>query len=110
MPWSEPAVVDIFMSGFWRSMTRAPTVRDAVLGHHERLAEAGVEALGDVAHELDVLALVVAHRHLVGAIGEHVRGLEHRVEEQPGGDQLALRGRLSRNWCMRLSSPCAVTP
>ena len=28
--------------------------------------------------------------HLVGAVGEHVGGLQHRVEEQPGRDQLAL--------------------
>ena len=65
-----------------------------MLGHDQRLAEAGVEALGDVAHQLDVLALVVADRHLVRAVGEHVGGLQHRVEEQAGGDEVALRARL----------------
>jgi hypothetical protein len=37
-----------------------------VLGDDEQvLAVARVEALGDVAHELEVLALVLADRHLV---------------------------------------------
>ena len=63
-----------------------------MLGHDERaLAEARVEALGDVAHELEVLALVLADGHLVRAVGEHVGGLQHRVEQQAGGDELALR-------------------
>jgi len=60
------------------------------LRHDQRVAEACVEALGDVAHQLDVLALVLADRDLVGAVREHVGGLEHWVEEEPGGDQLAL--------------------
>src|ERR1700712_3822370 len=64
---------------------------DAVLGDDEDvLAEARVEALGRVAHELEVLALVLADRHLVGAVGEHVGGLEDRVEEQARGGELAL--------------------
>ena len=88
-PWSTSCA-----SGSWRSPMRAPTSGNADLGNDERLAEAGVEALRDVAHELDVLALVLPHRNLVRAVGEHVRGLEHRVEEQPCGDQLPLRGGL----------------
>jgi hypothetical protein len=80
-----------------------------VLGHDERLAEALVEAPRDRRASARVLALVLADRHLVGAVGEHVGRLQHRVEEQPGGDELALRADLSRNWCMRLSSPSAVT-
>jgi hypothetical protein len=66
-------------------------VGDAVLGHHERVAEARVEAPGDVPHELDVLPLVLPDRHFVGAVGEHVGGLEHRIEQQPRRDELALR-------------------
>jgi hypothetical protein len=46
------------------------------------LSEPGVEALRDVAHELDVLALVVPHRDLGGAVGEHVGRLQHRIEEE----------------------------
>ena len=75
-------------------MIRAPTAGIRCLGHDEDLAEARVEADRDVAHQLEVLALVVADRHLVGAVGEHVGRHQHRVEEQPGGDQLALGGRL----------------
>ena len=61
-------------------MIRAPTSGIRCSRHDQRLAEALVEALRDVAHQLEVLALVVAHRHLVGAVGEHVGGLQHRVE------------------------------
>jgi hypothetical protein len=55
--------------------------RDAVVGDHERLAEALVEAPRDVAHELEVLALVLPHRHLVRPVGEHVGRLEDGVHE-----------------------------
>ena len=58
------------------------------------VAEARVEALGDGAHELEVLALVLPYGHLVGAVGEHVGGLQHRVEQQPRRGELALRGGL----------------
>ena len=79
---------------------------DPVLGHDQRLAEAGVEALRDVAHQLEVLALVVAHRHLVGAVGEHVGRLEHRVGEQRRRRPARAAWRdFSLNWVMRLRSP-----
>ena len=61
---------------------------DDVLGHDERVAVAAVEALGDVAGQLEVLALVVADRHLVGVVEEDVGGLERRVGEQPGRHEL----------------------
>ena len=70
---------------------------DAVLGHHQHVlasAKAGVEAPRHVAHQLQVLALVLANGHLVGAVGEHVGGLQHRVDEQAGRHQLALLDRL----------------
>ena len=67
-----------------------PHLGDARLGHHQCLPEAVVEALGRIAHQLDVLALVLAHRDLMSAIGQDVGGLEHRVEEQPGRDEVAL--------------------
>ena len=69
-------------SGSWRSMIRAPTGGMRCSGTTSSLAEARVEALRDVAHQLEVLALVLADRHLVGAVGQHVGGLQHRVEEQ----------------------------
>ena len=36
----------------------------------------GIEPLGDVAGDLDVLALVIADRHLVGVVQEDVGSLE----------------------------------
>jgi hypothetical protein len=56
----------------------------------EHLAEAVVEALADVAGELDVVALVLADRDLVGVVEQDVGGLQHRVVEQPDADRLAL--------------------
>ena len=50
----------------------------------------GIEPLGDVAGDLDVLALVIAHRHLVGVVEEDVGSLERRVGEQAGGDEVVL--------------------
>ena len=70
-------------------MTRAPNGGVVGLGHDERLAEAAVEADGDVAGDLDVLALVVADGHLVGVVEQDVRRLQRRVGEQAGGDELA---------------------
>ena len=75
---------------------RAPTVRDAGLRHDQGVAEAAVEALGGAAHQLEVLALVLPHRHLVRAVGEHVGGHQDGVEEQPGGHELALRAATCR--------------
>ena len=61
----------------------------------ERVAEAVVEADRDVAGDLDVLALVVADGDLVGVVQHDVGGLERRVGEQPGRDEVALAlGRL----------------
>ena len=62
--------------------------RDGGLGHDERVAVAGVEPDGEVAGELDVLALVVAHGHPVGVVEEDVGRLQRRVGEQAGGDEL----------------------
>ncbi len=52
-----------------------PDLGDDRLWYHEelRLVE-GVEALGDVAGQLYVLLLVLAHRHLVGVIEQDVPG------------------------------------
>ena len=51
-------------------------------GHGEGLAEAAVEPLGQVAGQLEVLALVLADRHLVGLVEQDVGGLQDRVGEQ----------------------------
>ena len=81
---------------------------DAVLGHDQHLlavAEAGVEAPRHVAHQLEVLALVLADGHLVGAVGEHVGGLQHRIQQQPGRDELALGERLVAELVHALQAP-----
>ena len=50
------------------------------------LAVQVVEALAEIARHLDVLDLVAADRHLVRIEQQDVRGHQHRVHEQPGGD------------------------
>ncbi len=71
-------------------MIRAPTSGNPVGRLHEHLAVGGVEAPGDLAGQLDVLALVVAHRHLVGAVEQDVGRLQHRVQEQARAHQFLL--------------------
>ena len=54
-----------------------------------------VEADGDITRDLDVLALVVADGHFVGVVQHDVGGLQRRVREQSGRDELVLAlGRL----------------
>jgi len=89
--------VDILARGVLQVHDPRADRRDAVLGNDQHVlavAEAGVEAPGDVAHQLEVLPLVLAHGHLLGAVGEHVGGLQDGVQQQPGRDELALRQRL----------------
>ena len=50
----------------------------------------GVEPLGDVAGDFDVLALVVADRDLVGVVQQDVGRLECGVREQAGRDKVVL--------------------
>ena len=49
----------------------------------EGVAVAGVESLGDVARELDVLALVVADRDDVGLVEQDVAGLSTGYVNSP---------------------------
>jgi hypothetical protein len=67
-------------------------------------SEALVEAARDLAHQLDVLALVLADRDLLGLVGEHVGSLEDRIEEEPCRDQLAL----ARGFLLELGHPVEV--
>ena len=85
-------MVDINRSGSCRFLIRRAVLGDRDLGHDERLAEALVEALGDVARELDVLALVVADRDEVGLVEQDVAGHQHGVGEEAGGDEVLLGG------------------
>jgi len=63
-------------------MIRPPISGELALGHAERLAEAVVEALRDVARELEVLALVVADRHEIGLVEQDVAGHQHGIGEE----------------------------
>ena len=81
MPCGESTDFDIFRVGLLEVHDPGADRGDGVLGHDEGLAVAGVEPLGHVAGQLDVLALVVAHRHPVGVVEEDVGGLEGRVGE-----------------------------
>ena len=65
-------------------------LREDALGDRERLAVALVEALGDVPRELEMLALVVADRNLVGLVEEDVAGHQSRVREHAGADEILL--------------------
>ena len=51
-----------------------------------------VEAAGEVAGELEVLALVLPHRHDVGVVDEDVGGLQHGIGEEPDVGPGALGG------------------
>ena len=64
-------------------MTRAATVGTAASGTTKVVAEVVVEAHGQVPGELEVLALVVAHRDPVGVVEQDVGRLEDRVGEEP---------------------------
>ena len=68
MPCGESADFDIFAVGVLEVHDPGPDGRDGGLGDHEGVAEAVVEADRDVAGELEVLALVVAHRDPVGVV------------------------------------------
>ena len=56
-------------------------------------AEPGVEPLRQVAGQLEVLALVLADRHLVGLVQQDVGGLQDRVGEQPDARRCPRRPR-----------------
>ena len=92
VPFAVPPVVDIFFVGSCRSMIRAPTSGYLPSGKPERLAEALVEARGDVPRELEMLTLVVADRDEVGLVEQDVAGHQDRVGEEAGGDELLLLG------------------
>ena len=83
------------LAGVVQAHDPGASLADDRLGHHERLAERVVEALGHVARELHVLLLVLAHGHRVRLVEQDVGRHEHRIVEQADGDALALgAGRL----------------
>ena len=56
------------------------------LGQRERIAVESVEALGDVAAELDVLLLILPHRDEIRLIEQNIRRHQHGVGKQARGD------------------------
>jgi hypothetical protein len=56
--------------------------QDVGLRNDERRAVAGVEAQREVTGELEMLALVLPHWHLIGLIQQDVGGHQHRISEQ----------------------------
>ena len=78
---------------------------DLRLRDGERLAVAAVEAGGQVAGELEVLALVLTDRHLVGLVDEDVGGLQHRVGEQA---RPTPRGALALALVLELGHPAGL--
>ena len=62
--------------------TLADLLADLRLGNDEGLAVVLVELDGDVARDLDVLLLVLAHGHDVRVVDQDVRRHQHRVGEQ----------------------------
>ena len=56
----------------------------------EHLAVEPVEAAHDLARQLQVRHLVIAHRHRVGVVDHDVRGLQQRVAEEAVGGEIAV--------------------
>ena len=83
MPCGVPLVVDICFVRLLQVHDPPADLREDAARDDEGLPETGVEALGDVARKLDVLALVVPDRDDVGLVQEDVARHEHGVREQP---------------------------
>ena len=92
IPPGEEADLLIFAVGSARSLILPTEADDVRLGDGEGRAVAGVEPGGQVPAQLEVLALVLPDRHLVGLVEQDVGGHQHRVGEQP--DVGALRAHL----------------
>ena len=98
---SEASDFDIFFVPSRSDMTRGagPSISGSVSGKKpfaeavRRAIDAGkvvVEFLGDVAGQLQMLLLVVADRHMRGAVDQDVGGHQVRIGEQPDRGVLAV--------------------
>ena len=56
----------------------------------DRIGKVVVEFLRDVARQLQMLLLVLADRHMGGAVQQNVRGHQHRIIVEPDGRVLAV--------------------
>ena len=86
-------------------MIRPPTSGNCPSRHAERLAVAVVEALGDVAGELEMLALVVADRDEIGLVEQDVARHQHRVGEEARPRRTRCPSDFSLNCVMRPNWP-----
>ena len=68
-----------------------------VVGHGKQLAVLVIEATRDLARDLDVRLVVLAHRHQMRLRQEDVGGLEHRIAQQPERDRLLVHQRGARH-------------
>ena len=82
MPAGEDDDFDIFAVGLLQVGDLRGRLEDVGLGQPEGLLVAVVEALREVAGQLEVLALVLADGHVVRAVEQDVGRLEDRVGEQ----------------------------
>ena len=75
-----------------RPMIRLASVSSGLGSGKKSLAaaELGVPLPGDLAGQLEVLDLILAHRHQVRAIEQDVGRHQHRIVEQPGRDAFEL--------------------
>ena len=64
------------------------------MGQHEGIAVYAVEALGDIAGQLHMLALILAHRHQIRLVQQDVGGHQHRIGEQARRDVVGVLGGL----------------
>ena len=94
MPCGDSSDFDIFFVGCLQVHDARADRGERRLRDDERVAEVVVEPDRDVARELDVLALVVADRDLVGVVEEDVGGHQHRVVEQADAHGLLAVGLL----------------
>ncbi|CZW17140.1 Uncharacterised protein [Enterobacter hormaechei] len=68
--------------------------RNKRLRHFEHVTVKRIEALGNIAAQLQVLLLVFTHRHLVGLVQQNVGRHQHRIIKQTGVDILRVARRL----------------
>jgi len=66
--------------------------RDGGLGDDERVAVAMVEADGEVARQLEVLALVVTHGHAIGVVEQDVGRHQRGIGQQAGRHEVRAFG------------------
>ena len=79
---------------------------DHRLGQREEVDAVVVVELGrDVAGELDVLLLVLAHRHVGGVVEQDVGRHQRRIGESPSEEFSGFLPALSLNWVIRFSQP-----